>query len=153
MEAFLKKHFNKKAVFTTTSEAETINAAELFAEMILPGDAVALTGNLGAGKTHFVKGIAVYLGMKKKSVVSPTFNLLRHYKAKKMTVYHFDFYRLDNFDALDRIGYREYITDSGAIVVAEWPEKVRDTWKDFNWFVKIAHMGADKRKITVYKKR
>jgi tRNA threonylcarbamoyladenosine biosynthesis protein TsaE len=152
MESFLRKHFRKRPSFITNSAAETMVFSREFALFLSPGDMVALSGGLGAGKTHFVKGIASFFKVKKERVVSPTFNLMKEYKGKGAVIYHFDFYRLDNFDALDRIGYREYITDPGAIVLAEWPEKVRETWNDFNWVVKIGHAGGNKRKITVYHK-
>jgi tRNA threonylcarbamoyladenosine biosynthesis protein TsaE len=153
METFLKKNFRKGSSFITNSSAETVMLASEFAGLLKPGDTVALSGNLGAGKTHFVKGVAAHFKVKKSSVVSPTFNLMKEYKGKDMMIYHFDFYRLENFDGLEKIGYRDYITDPDAIVLAEWPDRVRETWKDFNWAVLIAHLGGDKRKITIYRKK
>ena len=152
MEPFLRKNFRGKPAFNTNAADETVAFASAFAALLKPGDMVALTGGLGAGKTHFVKGVAAYFGMKKTAVASPTFNLLREYRGKGAVLYHFDLYRLDSFEELDRIGYREYITDPDAIVLAEWPEKVRETWNDFNWAVRIEHAGRNKRKITVYRK-
>ena len=96
------------------------------------GSVIALQGGLGAGKTHFTKGLAQGLaqgltegadnsqaGME---VTSPTFSLVNEYRGGRLPLYHFDFYRLDSEDEVLRIGWDEYLDEDG-IVVVEWPDK------------------------------
>ena len=73
---------------------ETIAAAERFAAQLQGGDVVLLTGELGAGKTTFTKGIALALGIK-EPVTSPTFTIIKEYKGEKLALYHMDIYNLD----------------------------------------------------------
>ena len=82
----------------TTSERQTQDIAAKLAKCLKPGDVLALIGNLGSGKTVFVKGMVSGLGISKSKVLSPTFVLMRQYKGK-MTVNHFDLYRLKTFNS------------------------------------------------------
>jgi tRNA threonylcarbamoyl adenosine modification protein YjeE len=152
MESFLRKNFNVLYTAETASKDATIRQAEKFSLILKAGDIVALSGNLGAGKTHFVKGIVKGAGGSPKKVQSPTFNLVKTYETSKGFVHHFDFYRLKGFDELERTGYRELISDSGALSVVEWPEIVSETWQDFNYAVRLENNGENRRKITVYGK-
>ena len=103
------------------SPAETIALARTLAATLRRGDVLALSGDLGAGKTHFVKGLATGLGTA-ASVTSPTFTLLHEYPGGRLPLYHFDFYRLDDADEALRIGLDEYLDGDGACVI-EWAEK------------------------------
>ncbi|MFK7909145.1 MAG: tRNA (adenosine(37)-N6)-threonylcarbamoyltransferase complex ATPase subunit type 1 TsaE [Akkermansiaceae bacterium] len=85
------------------------------------GDVLALKGGLGAGKTHFTKGIVAGLECKSK-VTSPTFTLAHEYIGGRLPVFHFDFYRMDFDDEVLRIGWDEYLQEEGVVVV-EWPDK------------------------------
>jgi tRNA threonylcarbamoyladenosine biosynthesis protein TsaE len=152
MESFLKRNFKVLYTVETASKDGTIMQAERFSRSLKAGDMVALSGNLGAGKTHFVKGIVKGAGGSPKKVQSPTFNLIRTYETSIGFVHHFDFYRLKGFDELGRTGYRELISESGALCVVEWPEIVRETWPDFNYAVRLENSGENRRKITVYVK-
>ena len=103
------------------SPAETIALARTLAATLRRGDVLALSGDLGAGKTHFVKGLAASLGTA-ASVTSPTFTLIHEYPGGRLPLYHFDFYRLDDADEALRIGLDEYL-DGDGICVIEWAEK------------------------------
>lgn len=91
------------------------------AERVAPGDVFALTGGLGAGKTHWTKGFASALGATGE-VTSPTFSLVHEYSGKELPVFHFDFYRLGSADELIALGWDEYL-ESGGVIVAEWADK------------------------------
>lgn len=84
------------------------------------GAVLGLVGGLGAGKTHFSKGLAAGLGFEGR-VTSPTFSLVHEYRGGKLPVFHFDFYRLDSADALLGIGWDEFL-DEGGVVIAEWAD-------------------------------
>ena len=103
------------------SPAETIALARTLAATLRRGAVLALSGDLGAGKTHFVKGLAAGLGTA-ASVTSPTFTLLHEYPGGRLPLYHFDFYRLDDADEALKIGLDEYLDGDGACVI-EWAEK------------------------------
>jgi len=88
------------------------------------GAVLGLVGGLGAGKTHFSKGLAAGLGFK-GPVTSPTFSLVHEYRGGKLPVFHFDFYRLDSAEALLGIGWDEFL-DEGGVVIAEWADLYPD---------------------------
>jgi len=85
------------------------------------GDVLALCGELGAGKTHFVKGVAAGLGTEGE-ITSPTFTLIHEYIGGRLPLYHFDFYRLEDEDEALKIGLDEYLDGDGVCVV-EWADK------------------------------
>ncbi len=104
---------------TTSSEATKQLAATL-SPYLQAGDVIVLSGDLGAGKTQFVQGVAAGLGVRDQ-VTSPTFNILLTYPAGSLPLYHFDLYRLDDADELEDIGYYETIDGDGASFI-EWGE-------------------------------
>lgn len=89
-----------------------------------PGSVVALTGNLGAGKTTFTKAIAKGLGIT-DLIVSPTFTLIHEYSGGRMPLYHFDLYRIEDDEELYELGYEEYFYGEG-ICVIEWADRIGD---------------------------
>ena len=91
------------------------------AQDLKDGSVIALCGELGAGKTHFTKGLAAGLGCTGE-VTSPTFNLAHEYTGGKLPMFHFDFYRMESEDEVLRIGWDEYL-DAEGVVVVEWPDK------------------------------
>ena len=103
------------------SAEETITLGRTIAATLHRGDVLALCGDLGAGKTHFVKGLAAGLGAS-ASVTSPTFTLIHEYPDGRLTLYHFDFYRLESEDEALNIGLDEYLDGDGACVI-EWADK------------------------------
>ena len=122
----LNQEMVRKVVTVTTVE-QTLACAKALAEELLRGDVVVLEGDLGAGKTHFVKGIASYFGLKESDVQSPTYALVHEYKGSDpvhstdVTIFHFDLYRLESDRELLEIGFEEYIYGDG-ICVIEWPQ-------------------------------
>lgn len=107
------------------SDEETVAAAAVFARRLRSGDLVALTGDLGAGKTRFVRGICRTLGTD-RAVSSPTFTFLHEHHAPGLTVYHFDFYRIASTAELREIGFHEYLGDEHGICVIEWADRVEE---------------------------
>lgn len=107
-----------------SSEAEMIAAGTSLAADLEAGDVVALNGQLGAGKTHFSKGIVAGLGSGDE-VTSPTFALVQEYHGGSLPVFHFDFYRLDEVGELLRLGWDEYLDEDGILLV-EWADKFPD---------------------------
>jgi tRNA threonylcarbamoyladenosine biosynthesis protein TsaE len=85
------------------------------------GDVLALCGELGAGKTHFVKGVAAGLGTEAE-ITSPTFTLIHEYTGGRLPLYHFDFYRLEDEDEALKIGLDEYLDGDGVCII-EWADK------------------------------
>ncbi len=152
MESFLKKGFKKHKAVGTDSVNGTKSLARAFAGRLKPGDTVALSGDLGAGKTHFVKGVAAFFGINEKQIVSPTFSLMKTHRGKQMQMIHFDFYRLKGLEELEKTGYRESLSEDKSIVFVEWPEIIKETWDDFTYMIRIEHAGDKRRSITIYKK-
>ena len=105
----------------SASTDETIALGRTVAATLRRGDVLALCGDLGAGKTHFVKGLAAGLGAT-ASVTSPTFTLIHEYLGGRLPLFHFDFYRLDEEDEALKIGLDEYLDGDGACVI-EWADK------------------------------
>ncbi|MFN2622530.1 MAG: tRNA (adenosine(37)-N6)-threonylcarbamoyltransferase complex ATPase subunit type 1 TsaE [Chthoniobacterales bacterium] len=113
------------ATFTSASPAGTQRIAREFAAGLAQGSVVALVGQLGAGKTQFVKGLVAGIGADAE-VTSPTFTLIHEYTGGRLPVYHFDFFRIENRDAAERLGLDEYFFGDGVSVV-EWADKFRET--------------------------
>lgn len=103
----------------TQSEEETVAFGSAFGKLLEEGDVVALQGDLGAGKTHFVQGIAQGMGIC-EPVVSPTFTILNYYDGP-VPLQHFDFYRLEREEELEALGFADYL--GSGVTVIEWSEK------------------------------
>jgi len=110
-------------ITTTSSEAETIAAGRMLAAHLEANDVVLLTGNLGAGKTAFVRGLAEGLGIDDDDVSSPTFTLIQEYRGGRLTLYHIDLYRLTPPEVND-LGLDDLSLEGGVIAV-EWPDRWR----------------------------
>jgi tRNA threonylcarbamoyladenosine biosynthesis protein TsaE len=110
-------------VATTISHrpAETIAFSQALAPVLRRGDVLALSGDLGAGKTQFVKGLAAGLRYRAE-VTSPTFTLIHEYIGGRLPLYHFDFYRIESEDEALRLGLEEYLAGDGVCVI-EWGDK------------------------------
>ncbi|MFH0763046.1 MAG: tRNA (adenosine(37)-N6)-threonylcarbamoyltransferase complex ATPase subunit type 1 TsaE [Candidatus Omnitrophota bacterium] len=110
--------------FISNSSKETINLGKRIARRLEPADIICLFGELGAGKTVLVKGIAEGLGIDKNKVASPSFVLLHMYEKARLPLYHFDLYRLAGPLEIACAGFEEYLYDAGASVI-EWAERLR----------------------------
>lgn len=108
-------------VFCTKSELETRQFAQKVGECLNPGDVILFTGDMGAGKTAFTKGLAEFFGVSDE-VTSPTFALVHEYSGC-VKIFHFDLYRISGFDDLYATGFFDYL-DRGGIMVVEWSENV-----------------------------
>ncbi|MFN7914391.1 MAG: tRNA (adenosine(37)-N6)-threonylcarbamoyltransferase complex ATPase subunit type 1 TsaE [Vicinamibacterales bacterium] len=131
---------------TSHSEADTRAAARALASTLHPGDIIVLHGNLGAGKTAFVKGLAEGLGVDPAEVSSPTFTLIQEYRGGRLTLHHIDLYRLAPPD-VDDLGLDELVS-GGGVVAIEWPDRWRDAPAGVIR-VTIESVGDDERSITV----
>lgn len=120
------------------------------AKEVKPGDCIALEGDLGAGKTQFVRGLVEGLGGEANEVSSPTFVLLNVYPATGMTVYHLDAYRVGSAEDFEGIGFQELLEQNGLVVV-EWASKVDSLIPKNSWRVHLAVMGKSRREIRIEK--
>lgn len=122
-------------MFISSSADETLEAGRSYARSARQGDVFALTGDFGAGKTQFVKGFVAGLGSSAE-VTSPTFVLVHEYEDGRLPVYHFDFYRLNNSEAVLRLGFDDYVFGGGVSLI-EWADRYPDlipkeaTWLSF----------------------
>jgi tRNA threonylcarbamoyladenosine biosynthesis protein TsaE len=106
----------------THSEEETATVARELAAGLKAGDVILLSGNLGAGKTAFVRGLATGLGIDPEDVSSPTFTLVHEYRGGRLTLYHADLYRLERV-ATEDIGLEEMGVSNGVLAI-EWPDRL-----------------------------
>ncbi len=134
----------------TKNENETMLVGEKLARTVGKGVVFTLIGDLGAGKTHFVKGFVKGLGSD-ELVTSPTFTLLNVYEKGKVPVYHFDMYRLEDLSEAQELGFDEYfnLNTLDGIVLVEWPEKVDGLIKCPHIQIKIENIDSTKRKIVI----
>ncbi len=133
----------------SNSVQETIQLGKDFAKELSPGDIVCLDGDLGAGKTHFVKGIASFFGVNEEKVSSPTFTLINEYQGS-VPIFHFDCYRLENEQEALEIGTEDYFYGEG-ISIVEWPQKIGNLIPPEAVWLTIKHIGDSKREITKQK--
>ena len=108
--------------FITKSAAETSKVAALLGTKILSGAVIAFTGDLGAGKTTFIKGLAKTLGYVGE-VSSPTFAIVHEYIGGRLPLYHFDMYRVESWESLYSTGFFEYM-ETDAVLAVEWSENI-----------------------------
>lgn len=145
-----------KSLHITNNEEETEKLGEEFAKELKTRDVVFLIGELGAGKTTFVKGVAKGLGIESR-IISPTFVVLRTHTVKNeelriktqgiKTLYHLDLYRLESVNDIKNIDIDNYANDKTGVVFVEWPEKAEGFIKPA-WEVKFESLKNDKHKIT-----
>jgi tRNA threonylcarbamoyladenosine biosynthesis protein TsaE len=132
-----------RTVLEAPAPEDTRAIGAAVAPLLQPGDALALTGELGAGKTTFVQGLARGLGFT-GAVVSPTFTLVREYRGR-LTVYHVDVYRLDRVQDVIDLGFEEMTGDDGVLVV-EWGDAVEGLLPAEHLLVELTVPGPDERR-------
>jgi len=138
--------------YTSNSVDETISIAEEFAKQLKIGDTILYTGEMGAGKTHFTKGIAKHFGIE-RGVSSPTFALVNEYIGNDTNVFHFDLFRINSYDDLYAIGFFDYF-DRDGILAVEWSENISNLadYLENVWLVDIEKTGEESREITIKRK-
>lgn len=120
--------------------------ARAWATALRPNDVVALVGDLGAGKTHFVKGLVAGCGSN-AAVTSPTFTILHEYRDGRLPVFHFDFYRLVDRAEVERIGFEDCLDDSGVSVI-EWADRFPELLPARTHWVRLDVGAGTERTIT-----
>lgn len=133
-------------VITSPSESATVAAGRELAAQVGPGSIVMLSGDLGAGKTAFVRGLAAGLGIEPSDVSSPTFTLIHEYRGGRLLLRHVDLYRLQPHE-VDDLGLDE-LTSGDVVTAIEWPDRLRQAFDD-TVTVDIRHAAGDTRVITV----
>ena len=133
---------------TSTSETDTRAIAAALAPTLAPGAMILLSGDLGAGKTAFVRGLAAGLGIDPDEVTSPTFTLVHEYRGGRLPLIHVDLYRLDRAE-LDEVGLDQDLAATGVTAV-EWSERLTRKYGDAT-AVHIADCGGDERRIEITK--
>jgi tRNA threonylcarbamoyladenosine biosynthesis protein TsaE len=132
-------------IVDSTSEQETIEAGRALAERLSAGDVLLLYGDLGAGKTAFVRGLARGLGAPDDEVSSPTFTLVQEYRGGRLTLFHADLYRLTGAEAAD-LGLHEIGEDS--VLAIEWADRLAGPPSP-TISIRIDTTGADRRRIAI----
>ena len=137
--------------FKTRSVGGTLAIAERVAEILMPTPRlVILRGDLGAGKTTLVKGLAAALGAAEpEEVTSPTFTLVHEYQGPRVKIYHLDLYRLETERELATLGIDEMIADPAALVLVEWGDKFPSVQALASGEVAIDHLGGDERLMII----
>jgi tRNA threonylcarbamoyladenosine biosynthesis protein TsaE len=133
--------------FTTQSEDETASAARELGAMLSAGDVVLLFGDLGAGKTAFVRGLAEGLGIGGDEVSSPTFTLVQEYRRGRLRLIHVDLFRLNDPREIEDLGLDEIA--AGGVLAIEWAEKLPRA-PEAAVEVRITHTEANTRRLTIH---
>jgi tRNA threonylcarbamoyladenosine biosynthesis protein TsaE len=132
--------------FISHSESQTQRLGMRLAEFLLPGDVLALTGDLGTGKTRWAQGVCHGLGVT-GPVVSPTFTLVNEYQGR-LPIYHIDLYRLTEAEEALTFGLEDYLYGDGVTLI-EWPERAIDLLPDSYLTIELYHMEYNKRRVVL----
>ena len=146
MNSLLKTMECTALIYTTNSEQETEAVGAALAEKLPGGSVVAMYGDLGSGKTAFVRGMARGMGLTCR-VSSPTFTIVNEYLGKRDLI-HFDMYRLGSADELFDIGWEDYL-NRGAVCAVEWSENVPEAFYGDEVRVTFEKLGDHSRRITI----
>jgi tRNA threonylcarbamoyladenosine biosynthesis protein TsaE len=134
---------------TTHSAEETIALGRTFAELLAPPKLVLLRGDLGAGKTTLVKGIAeAFQAASEENVTSPTFTLVHEYRGPSATLYHVDLYRVDTPRQLETLGLDDLIAENSVLLI-EWGEKFPQFTRDRDVEIFLKRVGETERRILI----
>ena len=129
----------------TSGPDETVRLGTAIADCLEPGDTIALIGDLGAGKTQLVRGIASGLGVDPGDVTSPTFTIAHEYHGD-VDVFHLDLYRLETPEDVRNAGLDEYFDPDGVCLI-EWPERAGRLLPPETTVLRMQHLGGDRRRI------
>ena len=131
--------------YISKSEIDTMTLAQNFESEKFPNMVICLDGELGSGKTVFVKGFAKALGIE-ETITSPTFNLIKEYETGELPLYHMDVYRLDSDD--DSVGFSDYYSNGG-ITIIEWSEIIKDQLPEERVDITFKFMDENTRVINI----
>lgn len=131
------------------SPEDTHAIGKKLARQFKPGDVVALVGDIGAGKTTLVRGIADGLGIPASSVASPSFVLIREYNGGRMPVYHADLFRLDGMPAAANVGLEEFY-EGGGLVLIEWANRIPDVLPEEYLEIRFETLSPESRCFTAH---
>ena len=134
------------ATFISNSPEETESFGRQFAGAVKAGEVLALVGDLGSGKTVFVKGLGAALGCN-AAVTSPTFTLIHEYSGGRLPIYHFDFFRVEDRQAANRLGLDDYFFGDGVSVV-EWADKFPELIPEKARWISFETKSETQRSIT-----
>ncbi len=134
----------------TKSARETQTLGEKLSADLKNGSLVCLYGELGSGKTTFVQGVALGLGIKQR-IISPTFIFIRSYKlsAIRSLLYHIDLYRIETLNDAKGLGLEEILSIPKNIVLIEWPEKIKEILPEKRTDIHFKYLNENERKITI----
>lgn len=134
---------------TTSNPLETEQVAQQLAKDLKPNSVLLLFGNLGAGKTTFVRGLARGLAIDEKVLIhSPSFTLIHEYPGKT-PLYHLDLYRLENPAQVLELGIEEYL-ERGGVVAVEWPERALELFPEDSFSIWLVPASSSARKVSIY---
>jgi tRNA threonylcarbamoyladenosine biosynthesis protein TsaE len=134
--------------YQSSSVEQTESIAADFSKQLTGGEVIALEGDLGAGKTQFVRGLVIGLGGEGRSVSSPTFVLLNVYDRGRLTVFHLDAYRVHGADDFEAIGFTELL-EQGGVIAVEWPQRVPALLPARRFTVRIRAIDESMREIEI----
>ena len=134
------------ATFISNSAEETEAFGRKFSGQVKAGDVIALTGELGSGKTQFVKGLAAGLAAM-TAATSPTFTLIHEYSGGRLPVYHFDFFRIEDRQSAERLGLNDYFFGDGVSVI-EWADRFPDLIPENARWISFDTKSETQRAIT-----
>ena len=131
----------------TRSPEETIALGEKIGALLRGGEVIAYRGGLGAGKTTITRGISLGMGLGDE-VTSPTFALVNEYTGGKLSLYHFDMYRITSAEDLETAGFYDFMNEH-SVIAAEWSENIADELPDDAIYIDIVRIDDDTREITI----
>lgn len=131
--------------FVVNNLKETNKLAKKFAKTLSGGEVILFHGDLGSGKTTFIKSVGKYIGVK-EDITSPTFNIVKQYAGKKLTLYHLDLYRISDESELEMLGIGDILNDPHGVIMVEWAENAPDYF-DYGKNVSVQKLGETSRKF------
>jgi tRNA threonylcarbamoyladenosine biosynthesis protein TsaE len=144
----------RKQQFLTHSAEETIELGRRLAPLLRDARIVLLRGDLGAGKTTLMKGIAeAFAAAEQDNVTSPTFTLVHEYRGPERCLFHIDLYRIDTVRELETLGLDDLIHEEGNILLIEWGEKFERLVRECDVEIAIERLGPEDRRFTVVQRR
>ena len=137
-----------KTVLLSQSTKETIHLGKRIGTLLQPGDTVALVGELGTGKTHYIKGLAAGLGVERADcITSPSFTLIHEYRGK-FPFYHIDLFRLGHEEEAEELGLEEVFAAEGVVAV-EWADRIPNLLPEELLWVELVYLGKRTRSVSL----